>query len=96
MDYPIQTPGQLSAHLRAFRQAKGMSQATLGQALGVGQARVARIEGDPTSISVDQLLKLLSALGIQMVLSPMKGAVLQASEPEPPPYRSTKSGEGDW
>lgn len=96
MDYPIQTPGQLAAHLRAFRQAKGLTQATLGQALGVGQARVARIEGNPTSISVDQFLQLLSALGLQMVLSPMNSAESKAREPAPPPYRSTPSGEGDW
>lgn len=93
MDYPIQTPAQLSAHLRALRQAKGMNQTTVGQALGVGQARIARIEADPTSISVDQLLKLLSVLGMQMVLSPMKSADHQASEPAPPPGNA---GEGDW
>lgn len=94
MDYHIQTPAQLSAHIRALRQAKGMTQATLGQALGVGQARIARIEADPTSISVDQLLKLLSVLGIQMVLSPIKGVEHQAGEPSPPPYG--KAGKGDW
>lgn len=68
MDYAIQTPLQLSSHLRALRKARGLSQAELGLALGVGQTRVARIEGSPTAISVEQLLQLLSALGVQLVL----------------------------
>jgi HTH-type transcriptional regulator/antitoxin HipB len=70
MDYPIQSPGQLSSHLRALRKARGLSQAQLGAALGVGQTRVTRIEHDPTAISVEQLLGILSVLGVQMVLRP--------------------------
>lgn len=68
MDYPIQAPGQLSSHLRSLRKAKRLSQAQLGALLGVGQTRVARIERDPASISVDQFLAVLQALGAQMVL----------------------------
>ena len=70
MDYPIQSPGQLSSHLRALRKARGLSQAQLGAVLGVGQTRITRIEHDPTAISVEQFLGLLSALGVQMVLRP--------------------------
>ena len=68
MDYPIQLPGQLSAHLRSLRKSRGLSQAQLGAVLGVGQARIARIERDPTAVSVEQFLGLLGALGVQMVL----------------------------
>ena len=68
MDYPIQSPGQLSSHLRALRKARGLSQAQLGAALRVGQTRIVRIEHDPTAISVEQFLGLLNALGVQMVL----------------------------
>jgi HTH-type transcriptional regulator/antitoxin HipB len=70
MDYPIQSPGQLSSHLRALRKARGLSQAQLGAVLGVGQTRVTRIEHDPTAISVEQFLGILNALGVQMVLRP--------------------------
>jgi transcriptional regulator with XRE-family HTH domain len=45
-----------------------MSQAELGQRIGVSQSRLARIEGDPSSVSFDQLLDLLHALGTQLVL----------------------------
>jgi HTH-type transcriptional regulator/antitoxin HipB len=70
MDYPIQSPGQLSSHLRSLRKARGLSQAQLGAVLGVGQTRVTRIEHDPTAISVEQFLGILNALGVQMVLRP--------------------------
>lgn len=73
MDYPIQSPGQLSSHLRALRKARGLSQAQLGRVLGVGQTRITRIEHDPTAISVEQFLGVLSALGVQMVLRPIGG-----------------------
>ena len=68
MDYPIQSPGQLSAHLRSLRKSRGLSQVQLGAVLGVGQTRIARIERDPTAVSVEQFLDLLGALGVQMVL----------------------------
>lgn len=70
MEYLIQTPGQLSSQLRALRKARGLSQMQLGAMLGVGQTRIARIEHDPTAISVEQFLSILSALGVQMLLRP--------------------------
>jgi HTH-type transcriptional regulator / antitoxin HipB len=78
VDYPIQSPGQLSPHLRSFRKARGLSQARLGAVLGVGQARIARIEHDPTLVSVEQFLELLGALGVQMVL---RSVAPRAAEP---------------
>lgn len=68
MDYPIQSSGQLSAHLRSLRKSRGLNQLQLGAVLGVGQTRIARIERDPTAVSVEQFLALLGALGVQMVL----------------------------
>ncbi|HET7792874.1 MAG TPA: helix-turn-helix domain-containing protein [Rhizobacter sp.] len=68
MDTPIHTVDQLSAHLRALRKARGMTQTALGTLLGVKQSRVADIERDPGSISVAQLHQVLSALGCQLQL----------------------------
>lgn len=89
MDYPILSPGQLSAHLRALRKVRGLSQAQLGAVLGVGQTRITRIEHDPTAISVDQLLVLLGALGVQMVLRPT------GSQPKPVRAAATKRRPAD-
>ena len=106
MDYVIQVPSQLSSHLRALRRAKNLSQADLGIRLGLSQTRIARIEGDPLSISVEQLLRVLSALGVRLALEPLPsihgahvlpnltahGTVTQSTTPAKP-----ESGEkDDW
>lgn len=97
MDYPLQTPQQLSIHLRSLRKARGLSQAALGEALGVGQTRVARIEGNPMAISVEQLIEILGALGVQLVLRDM--VAQRPATPEPLASR-TKSKQprtdGEW
>ena len=93
MGYTLQVPSQLSSHLRALRKAKGLSQAELGKRLGLSQARMARIEGDPLSISVEQLLQVFVALGVQLILQP---------RPADPPGTSTstpaddEAASGDW
>jgi HTH-type transcriptional regulator/antitoxin HipB len=74
MDYRIQSPTQLSAHLRSLRKAKGLSQQQLGELLGVGQSRIARIENQPGSVSVDQFLAVLAALRMQVLLRPLDAA----------------------
>ncbi|MDA8455560.1 helix-turn-helix domain-containing protein [Acidovorax sp. GBBC 3334] len=68
MDFPIHLSSQLREHLRALRKARGLTQAALGQLLGVGQARIAEIEGNPGAVSVEQLMKVLSVLQAGMVL----------------------------
>ena len=68
MDYPISFSGQLKQHLRALRKARGLTQAQLGELLGIGQVRVADIERDPSAISVAQLFKVLAALDVRLVL----------------------------
>jgi HTH-type transcriptional regulator / antitoxin HipB len=80
MRYSIQLPSQLSSHIRALRKAKGLSQADLGLRLGLSQARIARIEGDPLSISTEQLLTVLTALGVQIVLEPLPGSQSPAKQ----------------
>lgn len=68
MDYPIQISNQLREYLRALRKERGLTQAALGQLVGVGQARIAEIENNPGVVSVDQLMKLVSALRVSLVL----------------------------
>jgi HTH-type transcriptional regulator / antitoxin HipB len=69
----LQTPAQLSNHLRSFRKARGLSQAALGELLGVDQTRIAKIERDPRRVAVGQLLKLLTALHVRVLLEPASG-----------------------
>jgi HTH-type transcriptional regulator / antitoxin HipB len=91
MTYSIQIPSQLSSHLKALRKAKGLSQVELGAQLGLSQARIARIEGDPLSISVEQLLRVLAALGHRMSLEAVASFQGVAESP-PPPYGTP----GEW
>ena len=65
--FPIQTAEQLSTHLRSLRRRLKLSQAELGVRLGVAQARVGKIERNPGSVSVDQLLQLLAALEARLL-----------------------------
>jgi HTH-type transcriptional regulator/antitoxin HipB len=67
-EFHIQTPQQLASHLRSLRKAAGLTQAELGRRLGVEQARVAKIERNPGSVSVHQLLEVLNALGASVFL----------------------------
>ena len=67
--FPIRTPAQLSVHIKSLRKARGLTQAALGERLGVKQVRVAAIEGNPGAVSLDQLLQLLHALDASLVLA---------------------------
>jgi HTH-type transcriptional regulator / antitoxin HipB len=66
----LQTPTQLSHHLRSFRKARGLTQAALGELTGLDQTRIAKIERDPQRVSVGQLLKLLAVLRVRVLLDP--------------------------
>ena len=108
MGYIIQVPRQLSSHLRALRKAQNLSQAQLGARLGLSQARIARIEGDPLSVSVDQLLRVLAALGARLGIDPQTATAgdpspdtgsttTQNSESADPGARADRSrSEGNW
>ena len=67
----LQTPAQLSNHLRSFRKARGLTQAALGQLVGLDQTRIAKIERAPRLVSVGQLLKLLAVLHVRVLLQPV-------------------------
>lgn len=97
MDYTLQTPMQLASHLRALRKARGLSQAALGRILGVGQTRVARIEGDPMAISVEQLIEVLAALNVRLVLRDAAGPPAAGATPAPVKKGPKRpSADSDW
>ncbi len=68
MEYTALTPEQLALHLRSLRKSRHLTQAALGAKLGVNQARIGKIERDPASVSVGQLLEILALLGVRLVL----------------------------
>src|SRR5512139_3331349 len=78
----LQTPAQLADHLRSFRKARGLTQAALGELVGLDQTRIAKIESEPSRISVDQLMKLLSALRVRVLLEQRDGRADTRTAPD--------------
>ena len=72
--YPIQLAEQMRQHLKALRKKRALTQAQLGQLIGVSQARIAEIEAAPGLVNFDQLLKILAALNVSLALQEFDGA----------------------
>lgn len=90
MDFYLRFAHQLKQHLRALRQARNLTQAQLAHKLGVGQSRIAEIESNPGVVSVEQLFKILAALGAELVLR--GGSATTAQDIAPRTKRTTKKG----
>jgi len=67
-EYRITDPNQLAVVLRSFRRARKLTQAKLAERLGVVQQSYARMETHPAATSVSSLMKMLAALGVDLVL----------------------------
>jgi HTH-type transcriptional regulator/antitoxin HipB len=89
MNYPLRIPDQLRPHLRALRKRLGLTQAQLGALVGVKQARIAEIEANPGAVSLDQLTRVLAALGATLHLHAV-GATQQAAGAAAPNPRGSK------
>lgn len=90
--YPIHTPAQLSVHIKSLRKARGLTQAALGQRIGVKQVRMAGIEKNPGAVSLDQLLQVFHALDARLLL-----ADTQAWASAPPATAHIAQSPGaDW
>lgn len=72
MDYVARTPQQLGQVLKACRKRRQFTQNTVGSRVGVRQAQISSIETHGADITVDTLYKLLSALGMELVLRDMQ------------------------
>ena len=66
--FPVRFPDQLRQHLRGLRKRHGLTQTQLGALVGVSQARIAEIEANPGLVNFEQLMKLLSVLGVSLAL----------------------------
>lgn len=90
MNYPLRMPDQLRPHLRALRKRQGLTQAQLGALVGVKQARIAEIEANPGAVSLDQLSRVLAALGATLHLHAADATLPAAGADAPkPPARPT-------
>ena len=92
MNYPVSTSQQLRAVLIGMRKTRALSQAQVGQLLGVNQKRAARIESAPGVTSFDQIARLVAALGGRLVIE-MRDTTPSAS---PGAAQSTKVSQDSW
>ena len=90
--FSVLTPAQMSVHIKSLRKMRGLTQTALGQRIGVKQVRVADIENDPGSVSLDQLLKVLHALDARLLLADTK----QYSTGSPSSTPAVESPSADW
>lgn len=67
-DYPLKMAEQLRPQLQALRKKRGMTQAMLGRAIGVTQARIVEIEADPGLVNLQQIMQVLHALGASLLI----------------------------
>ena len=67
-DYPVRTEQQIALLIKAFRKAKGLTQADLANVLGVTQQTASAFERNPATTSVSRFMRTLSALGVELVL----------------------------
>ena len=86
--FPIQTPDQLTAYLRALRKTRGLTQAQLGAMLGVSTARVSEIEKDPASVSSAQIHHIVQLLGARLVV--------ETRDPSAPSPGTARPVGGEW
>ena len=73
MDYVARTPAQLGPILRSLRTERQLTQQDAGAKVGLKQSTVSAIEGDAAHTSVATLYKLLSALGLELVIRDKTG-----------------------
>jgi HTH-type transcriptional regulator / antitoxin HipB len=83
----IRTTTQIGALISSARKHRQLSQAQLAHALGLQQSRLSKLEHNPGSLRVDQLLMLCAELGLQLQLVPQ-------TDPASAPSTSSASTKG--
>lgn len=80
MNQLLSVPSQVGLVLRAVRKSTKLTQKQLAAKLGLSQNRVSELETDPGSMRVDQLLAVLSALGLELQVQTRGGPPATGSE----------------
>lgn len=83
-EFTARTADQLPTLLQAFRKEAGLTQKEIALRLGVTQQTYSALERNAETVGAARLLKLLSILGVELVLrkadaaSPVAGAKNQS------------------
>lgn len=68
--HPLTLPEQLRPLLRAARKEAGLSQTQVAGLLGLSQSRYSELEANPSSFTLEQLLKTLRILQLELAVQP--------------------------
>lgn len=90
----LQSPSQLSLHLKSLRKSRNVTQADMARRLGVTQERYSQMEGRPQIISVERLLEILAILQVDVLLKVRARSAERAASPVSP-RKPARRGE-DW
>lgn len=69
-NYVIRTAPQLGPVLQGYRKERALTQARVGQSMGLPQSDISRLELDPSSASLARVFKWLAALDLEFVVRP--------------------------
>lgn len=72
----ITDPKALSIYLRDERRRRGLSQAKVGDLVGLRQGTVSKFESMPEKMQLDTLFRLLSALELELAVK-SKGCIVR-------------------
>jgi HTH-type transcriptional regulator / antitoxin HipB len=86
MNRLLQSPQQLSALIKAARKAHGFTQAKVASRLGVSQNRFSELERDASGLSVERLLELAKALGLELFVQKSGARSDPSSGPSAPDW----------
>ena len=75
----IRTPQQLGPILQGYRKTRELTQARAGQAIGLPQSVISKLELDPSTAAFGRVFKLLAALDLELVVRP-RGKSAPSSE----------------
>lgn len=82
METIVRTPQQLAQTLRAQRARKQLTQILAGKHVGLLPKTISALEQKPERSSVESLFRLLSALGLELVIREKPTAGQETSGPE--------------
>ena len=72
--HPMTTPAQIGATLAGRRKHLKLSQTDVASRLGLSQNRLSELENNPGTLTIDQLLALVNALGLELAIGERKPA----------------------
>lgn len=86
----LQSPSQLSLHLKSLRKSRKVTQADIAKRLRITQERYSQIERNPELIAAGRLLEIFAVLGVDVMLKLRPPESARTTTPAP-----TRRGE-DW